>query len=66
MSTGSGAAAESEQEIMTKSQLAARHLIMNRPKRLNALNWNMIDSMKPQLEVMLQTGIDDLVFLGEN
>lgn len=66
MSTGTGAAAESEQEIITKSQLAARHLIMNRPKRLNALNWNMINSMKPQLEVMLQSGMDDLVLLDEN
>jgi hypothetical protein len=63
MSTGSGVAAESEQEILTKSQLAARHLIMNRPKRLNALNWNMINTMKPQLEVVLQRDINDSVFL---
>lgn len=51
MSTATGAASEAEQEIISKSQLAARHLIMNRPKRLNALNRNMINAMRPQLEV---------------
>jgi 3-hydroxyisobutyryl-CoA hydrolase len=51
MSTASEAALAGEQEVITKSQLGARHLILNRPKRLNALNWNMIDAMRPQLEV---------------
>lgn len=49
MSTG--VPADVEQEVIAKSQLGARQLIMNRPKRLNALNGNMIDSMKPHLEV---------------
>ncbi|KAI9283540.1 ClpP/crotonase-like domain-containing protein [Umbelopsis sp. AD052] len=63
MSAGSGAAAESEQEIITKSQLAARHLIMNRPKRLNALNWNMINAMKPQLEAWENSDLAKVVLL---
>jgi 3-hydroxyisobutyryl-CoA hydrolase len=49
MSTG--VPADAEQEVIAKSQLGARHLIMNRPKRLNALNLNMIEAMQPHLEV---------------
>ncbi|KAH8551806.1 ClpP/crotonase-like domain-containing protein [Umbelopsis sp. PMI_123] len=63
MSTTGGAASEAEQEIITKSQLAARHLILNRPKRLNALNWDMINSMKPQLEAWELSDLAKVVLL---
>jgi len=63
MSTATGAASEAEQEIISKSQLAARHLIMNRPKRLNALNRNMINAMRPQLEAWEKSDLAKVVLL---
>ncbi|KAJ2958106.1 hypothetical protein NQZ79_g6272 [Umbelopsis isabellina] len=61
MSTG--VPADIEQEVIAKSQLGARQLIMNRPKRLNALNGNMIDSMKPHLEAWEKSDLAKVILL---
>ncbi|CAM0138627.1 unnamed protein product [Umbelopsis sp. WA50703] len=61
MSTG--VPADAEQEVIAKSQLGARHLIMNRPKRLNALNLNMIEAMQPHLEAWEKSDLAKVILL---
>ncbi|KAI8979530.1 ClpP/crotonase-like domain-containing protein [Mycotypha africana] len=50
-------------EVQTKSNLAARHLILNRPKKLNALNLTMVRSLLPQLQSWEKSDLAKVIIL---
>ncbi|KAF7725287.1 hypothetical protein EC973_000297 [Apophysomyces ossiformis] len=52
-----------EPPVLTKSLLASRQFILNRPKRLNALNLDMIKIMLPTLKTWEESDLAKVVIL---
>ncbi|GAN09502.1 mitochondrial 3-hydroxyisobutyryl-CoA hydrolase [Mucor ambiguus] len=52
-----------EPPVLIKDHLASRHLILNRPKRLNALDMEMVDIMYPNLKAWEESNQVNVVLL---
>ncbi|GAN02623.1 conserved hypothetical protein [Mucor ambiguus] len=50
-------------EILPKSNLAVREIILNRPKKLNALNLNMVRAMTPELQAWEKSDLAKIILL---
>ncbi|CEP18413.1 hypothetical protein [Parasitella parasitica] len=52
-----------EPPVLVKKNLAARHLILNRPKRLNALDMEMVDIIYPNLKAWEESDQAHVIFM---
>ncbi|EPB91747.1 hypothetical protein HMPREF1544_01459 [Mucor circinelloides 1006PhL] len=52
-----------EPPVLIKNHLASRHLILNRSKRLNALDMEMVDIMYPNLKAWEESNQVNVIFL---
>ncbi|KAG2190108.1 hypothetical protein INT46_002420 [Mucor plumbeus] len=50
-------------EILPKSNLAVREIILNRPKKLNALNLNMVRAITPELQAWEKSDLAKIILL---
>ncbi|KAI7902948.1 ClpP/crotonase-like domain-containing protein [Cokeromyces recurvatus] len=50
-------------EILTKSNLAVREIILNRPKKFNALNLSMVKAITPQLQAWENSDLAKIILL---
>ncbi|CAO3680344.1 unnamed protein product [Umbelopsis vinacea] len=57
---------ESQGEVIAKKLIGVRQLILNRPKRLNALNLNMIKAIIPNVLAWNGSGLANIITLKGN
>ncbi|KAI8356120.1 ClpP/crotonase-like domain-containing protein [Choanephora cucurbitarum] len=52
-----------QSEVITKSNLAVREIVLNRPKKLNALNLDMVRAIKPELQAWEKSDLAKVILL---
>ncbi|CAM0143225.1 unnamed protein product [Umbelopsis sp. WA50703] len=57
---------ESQGEVITKKLIGVRQIILNRPKRLNALNLDMIKAITPKVLAWNGSGLANIITLKGN
>ncbi|KAG2232708.1 ClpP/crotonase-like domain-containing protein [Thamnidium elegans] len=62
-STNASGLEAAQTEIIPKSNLAVRELVLNRPSKLNALNLSMVRAMTPELQAWEKSDLAKIILL---
>ncbi|KAI7883088.1 ClpP/crotonase [Lichtheimia hyalospora FSU 10163] len=60
---GSGSEAAAAAEVLTVKKGSVREVVLNRPKKLNALNLNMIELMLPEIKAWEKSDLAKIILL---
>ncbi|KAG2225376.1 hypothetical protein INT45_005620 [Circinella minor] len=63
MSTSASGTAGIQEEILTVKNVGVREIVLNRPKKLNALNLNMVELITPELQAWEKSDLAKIILL---